>query len=203
MHPSPDETATALQDRGVRATKKKKGKDVPHHKYPSVERLAGKTHNAIQGKVTEKLDSNVSGGRAKLMADLTITRKHVDVSEVDPFFVPCTKDGKAHLLKNDLKTCGIELSIKHFQEQINQVQRQKNAARTHNDGLRLACVMLDPKCRAEVAGIMTKKKNRAKSDIKGDPNLHVFEKLLDEAFAKDSCVIGLPPSQCHDEFPEE
>jgi hypothetical protein len=81
--------------------------------------------------------------------------------------------------------------------------RQKNSARTCNDGLRLGCILLDSNYRGSVAGVLSKKKSRQKSDQSGDVTNHFFEHILEEAFSNSSYRV-LPPSECYyTEFPEE
>jgi hypothetical protein len=97
---------------------------------------------------------------------------------------------------------GLDVAIDRFQDSVEALLHQKNSARTPNDGLRLGCIMLDPAFRESVAGILTKKKNRKKSDIPGDPTTHFFEHILAECFAKEDYVVPLPAAQYYDEFPE-
>ena len=65
----------------------------------------------------------------------------------------------------------------HFQRHIQQAVQRKNSTRTFNDGV-IGCILLDSKYRGTVGGIMTKKKDRKRSDISGDPTNDFFELVL-------------------------
>jgi hypothetical protein len=134
---------------------------------------------------------------------ITMLRKHKDIHETDSFFHSYGKDGKVYLLANDVRTCGLDIAIMHFQRHIQQAVQQKNSARTCNDGLRLSCILLDSKYRGTVAGIMTKKKDRKRSDIPGDPTNNFFELVLSECFTNAEYVAAPPSPQYYDDFPED
>ena len=205
LYPPPEEIAKALQDQGTVKKEKKGGKEVSKHRFPLVEKLVSKMHNAIYKEFNKPdgLTKNSTRGRVPLLKDLTLNRRHVDISETDPFFHPYGKDGKVFIITNTPKHGGIDVAIGSFQEHIKAFIHQKNVARTMNDGLRLGCILLDSKHRDTVSGLMTNKKNRKKSDQSGDPLLHFFQKIVEEDFLDPTCVV-LPPAEAHyDSFPEE
>ena len=118
------------------------------------------------------------------------------MNETHPFFHPHAKYGKVYLVNNKPEHCGLDECIKRFQEEYEHTQKQKNSARTCNDGLRPACILLDPQHRDAVAGVMSKKKDRKKADVPGDPTTHFFEKTLDDCFANSEYVVHPPQMQC-------
>ena len=177
IYPPADEIALALNDPGKKVEKTRKGKKYPFHKYPLIDKLSTKIFTAIKEKINpEGLTKNVSRGKQKLIQDILIERKQVDITETDVFFHKYAKDGMVYLVQNDTNLCGINKCVDHFQKAHEQQMKQKNIARTGNDGLRLACIMLDPQYRSSVSSILSKKKNRSKADISGDSNLHFFGK---------------------------
>jgi hypothetical protein len=122
---------------------------------------------------------------------------------VDPFFHPFAKDGMVYLISNNVTHAGVDICVDQFQELMDHSLKQKNSARTCNDGLRLACILLDEQHRGSVAGIMTKKNDRKKCDIPGDPTTHFFEKILLEAFMNIDYCVSPPLESYFDEFPED
>jgi len=187
LYPPPEEIAVALQDVGERETLVRKGKEVVRQKFTLLEKLARRIYVSIQKEFprAEGLTQNTTRGKQPLFKEILLGRRHQDVTETHPFFHRFGRDGKVFIVDNNPETCGIDVSIDHFQEYISQQNHQKSAARTHNDGIRLACALLDPKYRGAVASILSKRKNRAKADIyehyaafpeedklKWDPNDH-------------------------------
>ena len=108
-----------------------------------------------------------------------------------------------HLITNQPFHSRLELAIDHFQDcYLNQLQ-QKNAATMNVDGLRLGSILPNPKCRDSVAGVMTMKSHRKKSDVSGDLITHFFTQILQECFLNNQCVAKRPFNECYCEFPEE
>ena len=122
---------------------------------------------------------------------------------MDPFFHQCGRDGKVYLISNVTRHSGVDIAVEMFQEHIVQQNSQKNVARTMNDGLRIGCVLLDPRCRDTVVGMMTNKKTRKKSDITGDPDLHFYEKILKECYLNPLCEAMPPKDEYFSVFPED
>lgn len=205
IYPPAAEIASALQDPGEGKTVKQKKKEVVKHKFPRVEKLAAKIYRAIQREFSnpEGLTSNVSRGKQVLHQSLIICRRAVDTSDTHPFFHEHGKDGKVFQIANNPETCGMEICIQRFQDHVNQAVKQKNTARTHNDALRLGCILLDPQCRGAVSGVMAKKKDRKKSDITGDPTTHFFEEALEKCFMNEDYEANPPAAVYHNEFAEE
>lgn len=87
VYPGVDEIATALQDRGVSVVRKSKKKgDTTMHKYTLVQKLASKVHTSIKKDLKpEGLTLNNGRGTELLHKDIILSRRHVDVSEADPF----------------------------------------------------------------------------------------------------------------------
>jgi len=83
-------------------------------------------------------------------------------------FHPYNQNGKVLLINNDLPYAGLEASVDRFQNHIEDSVRKKDAQRTPDDGMRCAAILLDPKYRGTVSGIMSNRKDRNKSDIAGD-----------------------------------
>jgi hypothetical protein len=176
IYPPPKEIAQALQDMGKGKTVQAKKKEVKQHSYPLVDKMATKIYKAIQEEFKpEGLTSNISRGKQFLVQSIILARRHVDISETHPFFRQFGKDGKVYQISNSPDHSGLDTAIQRFQENVVHTVKQKNSARTGNDALRLGCILLDPKYRGSVTGIMSKKKDRKKSDITGDPVSHFFE----------------------------
>jgi len=205
LYPPPEEIAVALQDVGERETLVRKGKEVVRQKFTLLEKLARRIYVSIQKEFprAEGLTQNTTRGKQPLFKEILLGRRHQDVTETHPFFHRFGRDGKVFIVDNNPETCGIDVSIDHFQEYISQQNHQKSAARTHNDGIRLACALLDPKYRGAVASILSKRKNRAKADISGDPTNHFFEDILVECFLNKSYIAHKPMDEHYAAFPEE
>jgi hypothetical protein len=204
LYPPAEDIVKALQDRGKKQLKKNKGKDVERHVFPLLEKLAGKLFAAIQSAIKPPgLTVNPSRGKQPLYKELVLSRRHVDVTETDPFFHSYARDGKVYLISNNASHCGLDQAIQHFQEYHEHQLAQKNSARTPNDGLRLACILLDPTYRGSVSGLMSKKKDRKKSDLSKDPNTTFFEEILGTCFMNNSYVAGRPADEHYNEFPED
>ena len=200
-----EEIAAALQDQGKRHTTKQKGKDVVKHKYPLVDKLAGKLYSAILTAFNnpEGLTKNKTRGKQFLYKDIVQSRRHRDISETDPFFHQFGKDGKGYVITNDPRHAGIDVCIDNFQRSITMQVQQKNTARISHDGLRLGCILLDSQYRSSVAGILSKKKDRKKSDIQGDPVDHFFQKVLEDSFSNTEYVVTPPNEIYYNEFPDD
>jgi hypothetical protein len=205
IYPPVQEIAAALQDPGKKETKKRSGKDHIITKYPQIEKLAIKIFKAIQREYRnpEGLEKNASRGKRHLIVEILVARKHIDVTEVHTIFHQFAKDGKVFLCQNDPVRCGLDHCVARYQQHINSLIQQKNNARTPNDGLRLTGILLDSTYRNEVSSIMTKKKDRKKSDVAGDPVTHFFAQILTECFLNSDYVVSPPPAQYYDQFPEE
>ena len=123
LYPKPEEIATALQDVGTRKKHTRKGKEEYKTKFTLIEKLGVEIYNNIQ-KVykPEGLDKNVSRGKIPLCLEIIQRRRHCDINETDAFFHQFGKDGKVFLITNDPTTCGIDLVIKGFQEQLEIIQ---------------------------------------------------------------------------------
>ena len=106
-------------------------------------------------------------------------------------------------MSNNKVTCGIDLAVKRFQTYIDHQVQQKNTVRTSNDGLRAGYILLDNQYRGSVAGIMTKKKDRCKSDVMGDPTTHFFDKIVQECFLNRDYIVSPPSDRYYREFPED
>ena len=205
IYPSAEEIVVALQDLGKGKVVKQKKRDVQQHKYPLIEKLATKLYTGIQKEFNnpDGLTKNVTRGKQPLIREIIMARRHVDVSETHPFFHQHGRDGKVYLIANSPGHCGLDIAVKRFQDSIIQAMKQKNSARTYNDGIRLGCILLDSKYRGTVSGIMTKKKDRKKSDISGDPINHFFEEALTECFSNPE-YLATPPAECYyNEIPED
>jgi hypothetical protein len=204
IYPPAEEIAAALQDEGKDKTLKKKNQHVTEWKYPLIEKLAGKVFAAIQQQFNpEGFSKNATRAKQPLYKEIVVARKHVDINKTHPFFHKYGKEGKVFIITNSPQNCGLDLAIKSFQEFVDQSIQQKNSARTCNDGIRLGCILLDPAYRESVAGIMTKKKDRKKSDVPGDPATHFFEKILDECFSNPQYFVQPPAEEYYSEIPED
>ena len=203
IYPSSAEIAKALNDHGEKAERTRKGKKYPYHRYPVLQKLAQQLFTNIKDKFNPQgQTTNVSRGKEKILNDILLQRKLIDVSEADPSLLPYAKDGKVFAIKDCPLLLGLDVCVENYQKLLELTTLQRQLERTCNDGLRLGCILLDPQYRQSVSGIMTKKLSRAKSDISGDPVLHFFEKIKDEAFCNEEYVIS-DEVKYYDEFPEE
>lgn len=206
IFPPAKDIAEALQDLGKKKNaKKKNGEFQQIHFCPLLDKLALKLCNNITKTFNFPcgLTKNTTRGRLPLCKLLVIKRRAVDATECDPFFRQCVNDEKVFLFANDPATCGLEIVIDSFQEATRLQLLKKQDNRTNNDGLGLSCILLDPEHRGSVSGMVSKKKNRTKADVPGDPALHFFEKILSDCFANEAHQVPHPPSHHCDEFPEE
>jgi hypothetical protein len=170
-----------------------------------MEKLATKVFTAIQCNLNPKgLIKNVSRGKIPLFKEMLLSQKHVDISKTHSAFHTYGKDGKVFLIGNDPILAGLSFAVDRFQEYIQVQLEQKNSARTFNDGIRLGCIMLDPKYRLSVAGVVSKKrKGQTKGDIPGDANTNFFQEILTEYFLNAEYQVQPPNSVYFDEVPED
>lgn len=203
LYPTPEEIVLALQDVGKSEKVKRKGREITRQKYPLLEKLARKVYTNIQKEINpEGLTKNVSRGAQALYKEFVLLRKHVDISETNVFFHSYGKDGQVFLITNEPQHSGLDVAIGNFQSSIEAFVKQKNSARTCNDGLRVASILLDPTHRDSVSGIMSKKKNRAKSDIPGDHVTNFYEVVRDDFMSQDY-TASHPDDKYYNEFPED
>lgn len=160
IYPPVEDIAKALQDPGKPKKVVTKNGEVTRHQCPALEKLAYqvyekilKVHNNPKG-----LTVSVSRGKKPLLIEMVLKRKHVDVTECDPFFQNYQQQGMVYLWRNDKKLCGLDQCVAAFQENRKVDVAKKESARTGNDGFRLCCVLLDPQFRGSVSGIMSKKR---------------------------------------------
>lgn len=205
VYPSAEEIAIALQDEGQGKSVKEKGSQSERYRYPLIDKLARKIYTSIQKHFNnpEGLTKNVSRGKESLYKEIILGRKLMELSEVPPFFHKFAgKEGRVYVITTSTVHLGMDVILDRFQDSVIAAMQQKNSARTPNDGLRLACIMLDAKYRGSVNGTLLKKKTTRKmSDIKGNPVTHFFEMILDEAFSNADYKISQPPY--FDEFPQD
>ena len=204
IYPPPEEIVEALQDCGKKEKATKKGREYERQRFLAIEKLARKIYNAIREefKNPEGLTKNVSRGAQGLYKEIVLLRKHADVTETDAFYHQYGKEGKVYLIANSPSRSGLDIAVNNFQLAIESSVQQKNTARTCNDGLRVACLLLDSKYRQSVSGIMTKKKNRSKSDITGDHVLNFFE-VIKEDFSSPNYIASFPNDKYYSNFPED
>jgi hypothetical protein len=204
IYPPVEEVIAALQDVGKAVKVTQKGKDTMKTRFVLMEKLALKVYTQIKKVFNpEGLTKNATRGKQRLFKEILLSRKHVDVTELDVFFHPYAKDGKVYTISNSRVHCRLDLAIEAFQKDLEAFLAQKNTARTANDGLRLACIMLDATYRGSVSGILTKKKDQRKADVPGDPTTSFFEQIVTEAFMNQDYFISPPPDVYYDQFPED
>ena len=147
IYPPVEEIAFALQDEGKEKVIKRKSGEIKQHKFALIEKLARKVYSNIMKEFNnpDGLTKNVSRGTAPLYKEIILKRRHVDTHETNVFFHQFGKNGKVFLLANDIAHCGLELCIQSFQDYVRVDVDKRNSSRTSNDGLRLACIMLDSK----------------------------------------------------------
>lgn len=98
IHSPPEEIVAALQDEGKLQTSQKKGKEVLSHRFPAVEKLAGKLHSNLLKQFPHEsgLTKNTTRGKKPLFKEIILNRRYVDVCKTDAFFHQCGKDGKGY-----------------------------------------------------------------------------------------------------------
>jgi hypothetical protein len=184
VYPDPTEIALALQDPGKDIVKLVNGVRAKSTTFPLIQRLCTKIYQQIQHIYKpDGLTKNTTRGRESLAGFVIMARKLTDVANVDAFFHQfANKNGLVYIISNTPKHSGLDIPVKEFQVATYNTFKKARASRTCNDGLRLALTLLDPKYRASVTIIMANKKDRTQADIAGDPVVHFFEKIVDEAF---------------------
>jgi hypothetical protein len=183
IYPPVHEIADALQDPGKTQKKLVKGSQQFVTSFPKIRKLCSKIYTQIQAIYNPSgLTKNVSRGKEALATLVLMHRKSQDVIQLDSFFHQFAKAGKVYLITNNPSHCGLDIPIKEFQSSIVAQVVKNRSVRTPNDGIRLALTLLDPKYRESVAILMTNRKDRAQTDINGDPTLHLFEQIFVESF---------------------
>ena len=157
IYPSPEVIADALQDLGRSKETKSKGRTVKETKYPKMEKMCTGIYKKIQMIYKPVgFTTNQTRGSKALIMECLLCRKHKDIFNCEAFFHPYGKEGKVYVITNDPIDSGLSIAIKGFQDHVELNAKQKNAARTPNDGLRLAGILMDPQHRSPVSGIMSK-----------------------------------------------
>ncbi len=200
IYPPPDDIAKCMQDKGVQKSVKRQGKNVIETQYTQIVKLARLVYKNIFDKIKpDCLTKNPHRTSKQLANTITWERKHKDVNETNIFFHQYGDNGKVYLITDDPAHSGLDVAIALFQEHAQQKQRQKNAARTCNDALRLACIMLDDRHRGSVARILSGTKSRTQSDQSNDTTLAWYEKILQDDFLNPDYDATAPSH--FDDFP--
>lgn len=197
LYPAIEVILKGFNDRGVT----KKGKT----KYPDLEKLCGGLHGSLMTHCNKPdgLDSNKTRGKRKVAEFVLNHRKAFDSIDVAREFHSHALNGKVMLIKNDLEHAGLDVVIDALQDYCVAASTTKNSARTHNDGLRAALIMLDPRHRSSISKYVSNtKKGRKASDQSGDVNENLFEHLLVD-FNDTSYVAAAPREEFYDRFDEE
>ena len=206
IYPPLDDIAKALQDTGKLVncrTKAGRERGLKRTQCDLIQKLAGNICKKTKElyKATG-LTENASRGRLPLVLEIVNNRKAFDTADVMIDFHPYNKDGKVFLVNNEVPYAGIDSCVQRFQEHIEDSVRAKAAQRTPDDGVRCAAIMLDPKHRGSVAGVMSNKKDRNKSDVSGDPVENFFSQAVID-FLNPSYQVQQPKEENVREFPEE
>jgi len=183
IYPTFDEIIVALQDDGVvtgSKTKLARETGIQKRRFPLIAKIATQVYKKIKDAYNPGavLDDNVSRGKNVLAMEILQSRKHIDTCDTDVVFPSFGKNGKVYIIHNDPMYAGLNLAIKRFQEAHEHNVKSRAANRTPEDGIRLAGVLFYQELRAAVAGVMTNKKDRKKSDVPGDTTLNFFAEAL-------------------------
>ena len=97
VYPPAEEIVKALQDRGKKVKVTEKGTERIKHKFEIAGKLVAKVYKSIRDQFNKPpgLTENVHRGKQPLLKEFIISRKHVDVSETDPFFIPTPKTARS------------------------------------------------------------------------------------------------------------
>ena len=181
VYPEPKDIVEALQDLGKKTMKLVNGSRDAVTVYPKIQKLCTKVYQNIQSLYhPDGLTKNVTWGRDFLVNHVLMARKLAEITTLDVFFHPYSKNGgQVFIITNNPVHCGLNIAInEEFQGTMKSNLKKSKTSRTSNDGLRLSLALLDPKYREAVAIIMSNRKERVHSDISGDHVLHFFEELL-------------------------
>mgnify|MGYP000691392802 CR=1 FL=1 len=196
IFPPTDEIVKALQDPGkIVACRTKAGKEkgMKLTKCDLLQKLAASVYRKIKDVYRPVgMTDNVSRGKQALVVDIINSRKAFDTTDVMMEFHPYNKAGKVLLINNDLPYAGLDASVDRFQDHIELSARKKDCQRTPDDGMRCAAIMLDPKYRGAVSGIMSNKKDCSKSDIAGDHVQNFFSDAVIDFL--NPCLLYTSPS---------
>lgn len=196
IYPPFDELVVALQDDGTvtsTSTKLTRETGCKKRKFLKIQKAATQIYKKLKEFYNPKaqLEENVSRGKNTLAVETLQSRKHVDTCDTDVAFHQHSKAGKVYLINNCPLLAGFDHAVKRFQEAHEHLIRSRAAHRTPNDGMRLCGILLQQEHQSTVAGIMTNKKDRKKSDVPGDPIKAFFEVALTE-FSDASVVVPRP-----------
>ena len=206
IYPPSDDIYKALQDVGKLVpcrTKAGKEKGLKLTKYDLIQKMAAHVYRKIKEIYRPAgMTDNVSRGKHALVLDIVNSRKAFDTAEVMMEFHECNSNGKVLLIANEVPYAGLQMSVERFQNHIEDSVKKKEAQRTPDDGMRCTAIMLDPQYRGTVGGIMTNKKDRAKSDIAGDPVENFFNQAVID-FLNPDYQVKQPSEENVREFPDE
>jgi len=196
----------ALQDTGkVVACQTKAGRErgMKLTKYDLIQKLAAHIYRKIKDIYKPVgLTENVSQGKHALVLDIVNYCKAFDTTDVRIEFHEYNNRGKVLLINNEVPCAGIDQSADRFQNHIQDSVCKKDAQRTPDDGLRCTAIMLAPKHRGTVSGIMSNKKDWSKSDIAGDHVENFFNDAVID-FLNPSYQLSQPKEENVREFPDE
>jgi len=200
IYPPFKEIVEALQDPGVKAgstNKLSKETGTSRKKFLKLAKISTVLYKKLKDahNPQAQLGENVSRGKDVLLMEMLQSRRHVDTHEADVSFHAFGKEGKVYLIHNCPKCAGLDLAIQRFQQAHEHHIKSRAANRTPEDGLRLAGVLFHSEHRSAVAGIMTNRKDRKKSDVPGDTTRNFFVEALDY-FLDPTFEVG-PPREEH------
>eukprot|EP00980_Cylindrotheca_fusiformis_P018205 scaffold5895_cov150-Cylindrotheca_fusiformis.AAC.2 len=206
IFPSLEFILECLQDQGQQITKTDSttGQTLKVARYKKLGKLATQVYQAIIKKFEpEGLTKNISRGKDSLLKGLIGNRKEFCVSITPRSFHPYQQEGQVLAFCPTEPYAGLDRVIDQYQDWCsnNNASKRRAVVRTSNDGLRLACIMLDSKYRGSVSGILSKRLDRKKSDISGDTTTHFFQHILNESFLNPEYRVTAPSE--FDEFPED
>ena len=193
LYPSLDDFMKVLQDEGI-VDKNSKQSTL---KYNVIEKFSTSLFKNLKLINLPGLTPsfNQTRGKSMICSQILYLRKHVDKSSVFEELRNFGKNDstKVYIITNDVQSCaGFDVLLKNIESTFLHLVCSADNHRTPNDALRVCGILLLPKYRGTVDGILNKKRqDRAKADQAVDVETAFYEEAVGD-FNDASVVIAQP-----------
>lgn len=146
-------------------------------KYNGLNKYAIELYKKLKLIKVPGLDKNITRGKKSIVSTIVSLRKHTDKASVFESLRNYGKrdSTKVFIIKNDVEHAGFDILLSTLETVFLHSVTSSEQSRDNNDALRVAGILLLPKYRGTVDGIMNKKRDRAKSDQAMDPEAAFYE----------------------------
>lgn len=193
LYPPIDDFMKVLQDEGII------DKNSKHNtlKYNTIDKFSIALFKSLKllNLPGITLSFNQTRGKGMITSQIIHLRKHTDKSSVYEELRNFGKkdSSKVYIIKNDIENCaGFDVLLKNIESIFQHLVVSSDNNRVANDALRVCGILLLPKYRGTVDGILNKKRqDRSKNDQPVDVEMSFFEEAVGD-FNDPEVVIAHP-----------